>query len=238
MGVGTEGDARVGVTEPAGDGPHADAAAGQRGGSEVAERAQLHVVQPRPPAQTDEGGRHPARPVGRRAVERLGPDVGVGSQGDAGQLGPLDRAGPLAPQDLDGGRVECEAPGPVGLGVLHRHLARHVGDGPGHDESGPGQVDVAPAQAAQLAPPATGGDGHVDQAAEVVVGPVAQAEQGADLGHGRRYHLGRPRGGRGRPLDGLRSIQPHFTAWRKAAERMAWHLRTDSGLSPLLRSRA
>jgi RES domain len=102
MGVGPECGARVGVAEPAGNGPDANAASGESGGGEMAEGGEGDVGQLEAVPQGSEGTGHPVGSVRGGAVEALGPDAGGGREADVGHGSPLDNSFPVGSKHLDG----------------------------------------------------------------------------------------------------------------------------------------
>ena len=199
MGVGPECDARVGVAEAAGDGPDADPARGQRGGGEVAQRVERDAGQLEAVPQGSKGTGHPVGSVRGGAVEVLGPDVSGRREADVGHGSPLVDSFPVGSKHLDGGWVEGDAAGLVGLGVLDSYQLVGVGDGPGNRQRRKVEVEVAPAQPAQLASPGAGCGGDIDDAAEVFVVVGASLQEAAEFFPGGGVDLPYPLIGRRRP---------------------------------------
>lgn len=141
--------------------------AAQRGGGEVAQRVEGDVGQLEAVPQGSEGTGHPVGSVRGGAVEGLRPDVGGGREADVGHGSPLVDSLPVGSKNLDGGWVEGDAAGLVGLGVLDSDELVGVGHGPGNRQRG--KIEVAPAQPTQLTSPDAGGGGDIDEAAEVFV---------------------------------------------------------------------
>ena len=130
-------------------------------------------------------------------------------------------------------RVEHDAARLVRLGVLLADYLTGVRDGPRDGEGRHLDVDVAPPQAAQLAPASPCRSGDEDEAARSGWAwrmPLAVWRSSAGVGGWISRALGVS--GEVRSM-GLRSTHPHFIAWLKAADRMAWLLRMVSGDRPV-----
>jgi hypothetical protein len=74
----------------------------------------------------------------------------------------------------------------VGLGVLDSDELVGVGDGPGNRQRGKVELEVAPAQPAQLASPGAGGGGDIDEVAEVFVVVGTSLQEAAEFFPGGR----------------------------------------------------
>ena len=155
----------------------------------MAERVKGDVGQLQVVPQGAEGAGHPIGPIRGGGVEVLGPHVGGRGEADVGHRSPLVDSVTVRSKHVNGGRVEGDAAGLVGLGVLDGDELVGVRDGAGNGQRGEVEVDVAPAQAAQLASAGAGGGGHIDEAAEVLVVVGARFQKAAEFLLGGRADL-------------------------------------------------
>jgi hypothetical protein len=199
----------------------------------LAQRVEGDVGQLEAVPQGSEGAGHPVGSVRGGAVEGLGPDVGGGREADVGHSSPLVDSLAVGSEHLDGGWVEGDAAGLVGLGVLDSDELVGVGDGPGNRQRGKVEVEVAPAQPAQLASPRAGGGGDIDEAAQVFVVVGASLQETAEFFSGGRVDLPCPLGRRRRPEYRVGVEPTPAQGLVEGGERMAWLLRTLSGVRPV-----
>lgn len=121
MGVDVQGGRGVAVAEAAADGGDGDAAVAEDGGDEVAEVMEANGAEVEAVAEPAEAvGAHIGAPGVAVDVRE---EACVGCERDAQHQRSLGHADPVRPQLSDGGLVEGDAPGLVGLGALLVDLA-------------------------------------------------------------------------------------------------------------------
>jgi hypothetical protein len=121
-------------------------------------------------AQGPGGARHSIGSIGGEGVEVLWPHVGGRADGDpCGCRSLIDQLA-VVPEQGDGGGIQSDPPSLMGLGVLHLDPPAGIGDGSCDDHRGGVEVDVHPAQAAQLSSTSPSCRGDEDQAAQLLMG--------------------------------------------------------------------
>lgn len=115
-----------------------------------------HAREPQFVPQTSERRGRVSGAPGLVAVEFVREDEGVVGERRATSAGELLPADPMLREKLERPGVETDAPSGVGLGVLLDDLAADLDERAGDDELAVVEVDVLPAQGAQLAPAGSG----------------------------------------------------------------------------------
>jgi hypothetical protein len=115
-----------------------------------------------------------------------GEDVGVGGELGSGGERRFERTAAVGSQQLQGGRVERDRPPGLCLGLLVDRSARHLAERAGPADGCAVEVDVRPAERAELATAATGQRAEAEEDGQ---GPGGLGDHADNLGRRRRVDV-------------------------------------------------